>query len=295
MHRLARNRTLERHGVDVGNDFNFNVSDSPFCAIINLGGILMFLKDDELKKGIIEGAQDESFGNIACDLLIKEVIAGTEHLTEYELKPAESVFVATVEKVQVPPNMFAQVIARNSAIRLGLAIAAPIYQPGHYTRIFFRATNVSNAVITLKKNSSVCSLMVYQLSTPSDNPYTGIYADEFDYRGVGDFHSVKIPSSGIFERKLKELENLEHRIYGNVMLMLTIFVAIFSLVNLNTSTLLNGNSLHELLSINFIFLSVISTLVLLIAEVIGGLKGRRFLYFAPLISLALAFIVRLFF
>lgn len=255
----------------------------------------MYLKDDELKSGVIEGAPSESFGNIACDLLIKELIVGNEHLSEYELKPAESVFIATLEKVNVPPDMFAQVIPRNSAIRLGLTIAAPIYQPGHHTRIFFRVTNVSNAVITLKKNQSVCSLMVYRLSAPSDNPYTGIYSDEFDYRGVGDFHSVKIPSSGIFERKLKELENLEHRIYGNVMLMLTIFVAIFSLVNLNTSTLLNGNSLHELLSINFIFLSVISTLVLLIAEVIGGLKGRRPLFFIPVISLLLAFIVRQFF
>lgn len=245
----------------------------------------MFLKDEELKQGIIAGADENNFGNISCDLLIKEILVGSAHLTEYELKPGECVFVATVETVQIPPNMFAQVVTRNSAIRLGLEVSAPIYQPGHKTRIFFRAANVSSGTVKLKRNTSVCSLMVYRLDNNSAKPYKGFYIDEFDYRGIGDFHSVTIPEVGLLGEKLKDLEKLEHRLYGNVMLMLTIFVAIFSLVNLNTATLHSELGLREILSFNFLFLGVISTLVLLIAEIINGLKGRRWLFFVPAFSL----------
>lgn len=248
----------------------------------------MFLKDDELKNGIIEGAQEDNFGNISCDLLIKEILSGAKHYKEYALKPDESVFVSTVEVVNVPENMFAQVVIRNSAIRLGLEIVAPIYQPGHRSRIFFRVTNVSSATVELKQNTSVCSLMVYRLAEKSTNPYRGVYSEELDYRDVGDFHSVDIPKAGIVEKKLKALEKLENRLYGNVMMMLTVFVSIFSLVNLNMSTLRGEYSLPEVLTFNFIFLSVISTLVLLTAEIIGNLEGRRKLFFIPLIALSLA-------
>ena len=249
----------------------------------------MFLKDSDLNSGFITGATEENFGNISYDLLIKEIITDAGHFTEYSLKPGESAFVSSVEVVNVPPDMFAQVAIRNSAIRLGLAVSAPIYQPGHKTRIFFRATNISKATITLKQKTSVCSLMGYRFKEPSSKPYSGVYADEFDYRGVGDFHSVQIPSASVLEERLKDLEKLEHRLYGNVMMLLTVFVAIFSLVNLNMSTLRSGYSLCEILGFNAMFLGAISTLVLLIAEIIGSLhKRQRLLFVVPFISLIAA-------
>ena len=188
--------------------------------------------------------------------------------------------------------MFCKVIARNSAIRLGLAVEAPVYQPGHKTRIFFRVTNFSSASIKLKENTSVCSLMIYRFDDgESSKPYNGEYKDEFDFRGVGKFHAVKVPEIGSFEKKIKDLESMEHRLYGNVMLMLTVFVAIFSLVNLNTMTLHGKFSINEILAFNFVFICAISTLVLLIAEIMGNMRGRRrILYAVPIVSLILAII-----
>ena len=255
----------------------------------------MFLTDEELKRGIIENANAENFGNISYDLFIKEILVEGEHKAEYDLKPAESVFVSTIEILNVPLNMFAQVVPRNSAIRLGLDINAPIYQPGHKTRIFFRVTNVSSVAITIKKDTSVCSLMVYRLDGETTKPYIGVYSEEFDYRGVGDFHAIDVPEVGKLEKKLQALEKLEHRLYGNVMMMLTVFVAIFSLVNLNTSTLRTGYTPNEILTFNFTFLSIISALVLLIAEVLGSLKDRRFLFLVPIISLLIALVLQRFF
>lgn len=249
----------------------------------------MFLKDSNLSSGFIIGATEANFGNISYDLLIKEIITDAGHFTEYNLKPNESVFVSTIEVVDVPTDMFAQVVIRNSAIRLGLVISAPIYQPGHKTRIFFRATNISRVAITLKQETSVCSLMVYHFNESSSRPYSGVYADEFDYRGVGDFHSVQVPTVGVLEEKIKDLEKLEHRLYSNVMMMLTVFVAIFSLVNLNMSTLRNGYSLYDIIGFNAMFLGVISALVILIAEIIGSLqKRRRLLWVVPLIALSVS-------
>lgn len=248
----------------------------------------MFLKDDELKSDIIDFAKAENFGNISYDLRIKNILVNNQHLSEYEIKPTETVFVSTIETLTVPNNMFCQIVARNSAIRLGLEIEAPVYQPGHKTRIFFRVTNFSNATIKLKEETSVCSLMIYKFKNDSVSPYNGEYKDEFDYRGVG-FHVVEAPAISSFEKKLKDLETMEHRLYGNVMLMLTVFVAIFSLVNLNTMTLHGKFSINEILAFNFVFICAISTLVLLVAEIMGNLRGRRrFLFLTPIISLLLA-------
>lgn len=252
----------------------------------------MFLKDEDLKDVLIEGAQDVGFGNISCDLFIKEILANSGHVSEYALKSGESVFVSTVEVIDVPKNMFAQVIMRNSAIRLGLDIAAPVYQPGHKTRIFFRVTNVSSATVNLKQGLSVCSLMLYRFSTDSSKPYAGVYSDEFDYRGIGDFHSVAIPAVGEIEEKLRTLEKLEARLYGNVMMMLTVFVAIFSLVNLNSAVWQSNYTLQQAIAFNFMFLSIISALVLLVAEILNRLKSRRWLFCVPVLSLAVSLLVR---
>lgn len=252
----------------------------------------MFLKDEELKNGIIDGAQENGFGSIAYDLVIKDVLPTTGHCEEYAIKPGETIFASTAEVITVPENMFAQVVTRNSAIRMGLTVIAPLYQPGHKTRIFFRVSNASEKTVTISRGDSVCSLMIYRLSEPSAKPYGGVYADEFDYRGVGNAHAVKIPTAGVVEEKLKALEKMESRLYGNVMMMLTVFVAIFSLVNLNMSTLRDNYNLVDVLTFNAMFLGVISTLVLLVAEILGELQGRkRRLFLIPLLAFTLATVI----
>lgn len=252
----------------------------------------MFLKDDDLKGGLIEGAQDDGFGNISCDLFIKEILANSGHCAEYALKSGESVFVSTVEVIDVPKNMFAQVIMRNSAIRSGLDIAAPVYQPGHKTRVFFRVTNVSSATVNLKQGLSVCSLMFYRFSVDSSKPYEGVYSNEFDYRGIGDFHRVAVPAVGEIEEKLRTLEKMEARLYGNVMMMLTVFVAIFSLVNLNSVVWQSNYTLHQAMAFNFMFLSIISALVLLVAEILNRLARRRWLFCVPIFSFLISLLAR---
>ena len=252
----------------------------------------MYLKDNELKSGFIENTLDENFGNIGYDLRIAEIVKDSERTKDYELQPAESVFVSTKEVINIPTDMFAQVVIRNSAIRLGLSVVAPIYQPGHKTRIFFRVTNSSARTVHLEEGKSICTLMAFRFATASDKPYTGVYSDEMDYRGIGDFHSVSIPEAGSLTEKLKAVEKVESRLYGNVMMMLTVFVAIFSLVNLNTAAWQNDYSLSQTVMFNFMFLSVISTLVLLVAEVLNRLTGRRWLYAVPILALLLSLLAQ---
>lgn len=111
---------------------------------------------------------------------------------EYTLAPNESVFIDTEESIQLPNDIVETVSIRNSAIRLGLSIEAPVYRPGHHTRLFIRVTNLSEGAITLSAGQSICFLLLNKL-VDKVAPYQGTFTNEFDYKGLGDFHKTPIP------------------------------------------------------------------------------------------------------
>ena len=49
---------------------------------------------------------------------------------------------STSELIHLPSTLVARVMLRNSRIRQGLSLDAPLYFPGHSTRVFFRVTNI---------------------------------------------------------------------------------------------------------------------------------------------------------
>ena len=55
-----------------------------------------------------------------------------------KLEPHDSAFVMSKESIELPNNIIAKVVLRNSRIRQGLTIDTPIYQPGHRTKVFFQ-------------------------------------------------------------------------------------------------------------------------------------------------------------
>lgn len=75
--------------------------------------------------------------------------ANKEYFETVKLDPGESIFVECQEFVSMPQNMIAQIQLRNSRIRQGLSLEAPIYQPGHRTLIYYRITNITKTAIRL--------------------------------------------------------------------------------------------------------------------------------------------------
>lgn len=108
-------------------------------------------------------------------------------LDHIELGPMQSVFVQCKETIALPDNMTAQVFLRNSRIRQGLLLTAPLYQPGHKTPVYFRVTNVGGHVVPLKSGDGLAILIFEALGASVDRPYQGTFQNEGKYRGMGDY------------------------------------------------------------------------------------------------------------
>lgn len=101
-----------------------------------------------------------------------------EHYEQVRLSPGDSIFVGCIEIVELPSNVMAEIKIRNSRIRQGLHLEAPIYQPGHSTRIFYRLTNISKSTITLSLEDGTAYIIFSTLSSEPENIYNGAFQHE---------------------------------------------------------------------------------------------------------------------
>lgn len=91
---------------------------------------------------------------------------------------------STSELIHLPSTLAARVMLRNSRIRQGLSLDAPLFFPGHSTRVFFRVTNVGQGAIALDCSRGIAQLVFERVEGEVEHPYNGAFADEFVYRGV---------------------------------------------------------------------------------------------------------------
>lgn len=232
----------------------------------------MFLADKEIKKlnGVITPFDNNRLQSISYDLTTRSfhyVDNDGEHSKEYvELNPLDSVFVSSNEVIELPDNLAAVVVLRNMFIRLGLHLDAPVYLPGHKTRVFYRVTNVSQKKIALDTEKALASVMFQQVSGKVESPYSGAYSDEMNFKGLGVYKDAYKGMLKEADYKLEKINNAENAIYGNVMVMMTIFVALFSIINVNIGLAKpDTNGIVKLLVFN---LSTIGS----IAELIGFIQ-----------------------
>ncbi len=125
----------------------------------------MLLSDNEIRNlanDLIEGFDDSRLGSISYDLETEDFCIGNG-VRSITLKPLDSVFVRSKEKIKLPNDLIARVVLRNSRLRQGIALDAPVYQPGHRTRVFFRITNFSNRPITLANSKGIASAEIHIL------------------------------------------------------------------------------------------------------------------------------------
>ena len=183
---------------------------------------------------VLRNADEARVGSISYDLRTKYYVQdGGEFRAAFELAPRESVFVGCVEYIDMPADMIGRVVLRNSRIRAGLMLDAPVYQPGHHTRIFFRITNVSEKSMRLDENSEFASIMFEQLTYAPDQPYSGEFQQELDFKNLGSYHKKIKAELQDYDDKAASLHNMEKSIYGNVITLMSVFIALFSLININ--------------------------------------------------------------
>ena len=239
----------------------------------------MFLSKDEYlplirERKIVENYIEENAQTISYDLRIDYILSNDdkhEKLECFSLAPGATVFIASMENIKVPEDMFFKVIERYSSIRRGIAFESPVYIPGHYTKVFTRITNISNDIIELHKNDSVVSVMFYQLAQKVSEPYKGTYQGEFDFKKAGIYHDVPAPNvvkvKNEIEEKVNSVKDIEKKIYDHIMIIMTVFIAAFSLVNLNINFLANSKTLIDMLVYNLTFLGGLGILVTFISVI----------------------------
>lgn len=122
------------------------------------------------------------------------------HYQAIKLAPTDSIFVRSVEAVNLPNNIAAMIKLRNSRIRQVLQLEAPIYQPGHSTSIYYRITNISKSVINLSLDDGSAYIVFYELDRDTGLPYNGAFQHESE---------VFFAMSTYAEKFMKEMSNVE--------------------------------------------------------------------------------------
>ncbi len=251
----------------------------------------MFLSSQDFsQKEIIKNSIPDNFYSVGYDLRILNIINPNSPvnatISSYDLHPGGTVFVSTKEDIYLPNTLVGVVVPKNSLIRYGLQIEAPVYQPGHHTKIFIRVTNISGNVFHLKEGDSIAAIMFEKISSPVDS-YSGRYVSEFDYRGVPSYPTDTLPQYYQLEEKIKDINTLEESILNKVLTIMTVIISLFTLININLK-LINDDVWH-MISYNFITVGTISCLIGFISIIMKrSNKNTNFLLFGLAAALMIA-------
>lgn len=221
------------------------------------------------EKGLIQDFDRACLTNIGYDLKTEYFAVDGKRATTVILKPGDSVFAASKEAIRLPKDLLGRVYLKNSRIRQGLSLESPVYQPGHYTKVFFRLRNVSNGNIELLSGQQYAMIVFEQLTSEPDHPYDGTFQDEIDFKNLADYTDIYKDQAKKIEEKEEDLKNMERSIYANVLVILTVFVALFSFLTTNIGLFSKNSSAAEFALYNFITLGGISFLVATLNSTIG--------------------------
>lgn len=205
----------------------------------------MILVDKDIKKYvsdkelIIGEYKEENVNCISYDLTLDYCIDrnGEKH-NEFEIQPGETIFICTLEKLKIPTNILGRIAEKNSRMRQGLVVSGPHYQPGHVTYAFLRVSNISSDIIVLKHGMKIAQIIFEQLTQEPEIPYSqqkdAAYDNEVEYRGLGNYEEEYAKQSKrVLDRQKEDIQNLSQNIYANVLTIMGVLVAIFSLISIN--------------------------------------------------------------
>ncbi len=272
-----------------------------YFAIVEFG---MILVDTDIKKLIdnktliVEGFDEAHLKGIAYELSINSIIdAHGSAVASYDLQPGETVYIKSQEKISLPKNIVGTIVERNSVMRQGLKVDGPCYIPGHETYCFLRVHNLTNSVFSLIKGFAIAQIMFEQLQSEPQQTYDkqegASFANETEYKGLGKYANEYDKLTKRFDDAKESLESLKERIYGNVLTLMGIIVAIFSLLTIDFQLVAKNTDLKSLVTINLSLAVSISVLMGIILIFLNKAKNKRFLaaYILILVALIIALLI----
>ena len=261
----------------------------------------MLLVDKEIKQMIsekqliISGYNKDNVNGVSYDLTIDGIYTRSlKGEKEYDLLPGEVVFVKTLEKLSIPNNILGRIAEKNSRMRQGLRVDGPHYQPGHVTYAYLRVQNISENVITLKKGNKIAQIFFEQLSQIPEMPYsaqdTASFQNETEFVGVGNYKEEYDKQTKRHMDEVKDdIEDMSHRIYANVLTIMGVLVAIFSLITINYQAFVNTTiTLKYIVATNLTLTLCIVVMLGIIMIFINRAKEKKFIWIYGIILVMLA-------
>lgn len=234
---------------------------------------------------IEEGFRTENLNGVSYDLTMDVVCdeKGNENAI-YELYPGETVFVKSREKLSIPANILGRVAEKNSRMRQGLKIDGPHYQPGHVTYAFLRVQNISTKIIKLQQGMNIAQIIFEQLNDIPDTPYNlqqnASFQNEVHYKGLGNYsQEYENQTRQKVEKTKQDIEEISDKIYANVLTIMGVFVAIFSLISINYQAFSQTDiNFKFIIVMNFTLAICIAVLLGIILIFINKAKNKTFLW-----------------
>ena len=253
----------------------------------------MFLVDKEIKKygsSIITNAFDEkNIKSMSYDIHIDKIVNSEND--NFSLLPMQSVIVKTVEEITVPNDMTISVGQKNSVIRLGLYVDAPRYFPGHKTFMFIRVMNLSDKTIQLNNGFNIAQLFFERLNEEPEISYSNqkgaSFNNETEYLGYGEYKKHYDVLINDIDKVKDDIDGKANKIYANVLTLMGIFVAIFSLFTIN-GQYFNSNTLpiKGMIAINISMVFCVLVMLGLITCLINTKNEKKINYIIGTIIIA---------
>lgn len=249
------------------------------------------------KQLIIFGFEESHLNGVSYDLTMDVACddKGIEHPV-FELHPGETVFVKTLEKLSIPLDILGRIAEKNSRMRQGLRVEGPHYQPGHTTYAFLRVQNISENIIELSRGMTIAQIMFEQLSQEPDMPYSkqsgASFQDEVQYVGLGNYkEEYENQTRKHVEQAKEDIESMSQKIYGNVLTIMGVLVAIFSLLTINYQAFTNAAvDAKYIVAMNLTLALCIVVMMGIILLFVNKANSKKiqWIYIAVLVVLALA-------
>lgn len=251
----------------------------------------MLLSDTRIRElidqGVLRDADPANVGPVTYDLRTDAFLVSGKRSESCSLEPGESVFVASKESIALPDDLAARVLIKNSRLRQGLALDAPLYFPGHETVVFLRITNISDSRIALDSRKPVAQIAFERVEGPVAAPYKGAFAKELDFRGLASYGEAYSAEIEKIEKKADEIKGIEKRIYSNVLTLMAIIAAVFTIVNVGANAPAFAGA-FEAISIDLGIVGSFSFLACVISFVTESKEKRSWIPLLALSSIAFA-------
>lgn len=116
-------------------------------------------------------AKDGVWENLSTDIEANNII----------VEPGDFVLASTMERVCLPPELYAEVKGRSSFGRLGVEVhkTAGVIDPGWDGEITLEITNDMPYPVRLHAGQRVCQITIHRLAEPADPPYGEKYDSKY--------------------------------------------------------------------------------------------------------------------